>query len=96
MIRALGVIRSTASTTQSIARMDEVAGGRFGQKGVMAGDLTAGIDAPDALGENVYLGPAIFAFEGGNLAVGIGDADVVQVNESQPADARTRQGLDDP
>jgi hypothetical protein len=76
--------------------MDEAIGAGGGEEGVVTGDAAVGIDALDALGEDVDLWAAKFAFERGKLAVGVGDADIVEVDEGEVADGRTGKRLDDP
>jgi hypothetical protein len=76
--------------------VDEVIGRGGGEERVVARDLAGGIDSLDALSKDIDFGPAIFALQRGKLAVGVGDADVVQIDERELADAGAGQRLDDP
>ncbi len=57
---------------------------------------TGRVDRADARGHLVDLRLAHGAVDGLDLPVGIGDADVVQVEQADLADAAARQGLGDP
>jgi hypothetical protein len=81
---------------KGVTGMDEAIGAGGGEEGVVTGDAAVGVDALDALGEDVDLWAAKFAFERGKLAVGVGDADIVEVDEGEVADGRTGKRLDDP
>src|SRR5690606_5287655 len=59
----------------------------FCHKGLYRLALYLGIDAPDSLGHHHYLGLADGAIEGMDLAIDVGHADVVQVNQRDLADA---------
>jgi hypothetical protein len=50
----------------------------------------------DASGHDFDLGPAEFAVEGVRLAVHVADADVIEVNQRQGADARAGERFDGP
>ena len=50
----------------------------------------------DDLGQNIDFRAAIFAFEGGNLPVGIGDTNIVHIDERKPANAGTGERLNNP
>ena len=74
---------------------------RFGRAG--PGDeaddrpgVDARVDAPRALGEHLGFGAADRAVERVQLAVGVGGAHGVAVDQHQPADAAAREGLRGP
>jgi len=52
-----------------------------------------GIDRAHASRDDVDLGMAIFAIECVQLAIGIGDADIVGIDDREFTDARARQRL---
>jgi len=54
------------------------------------------VDRPQALGHHFDLGPPDLAFQRMGLAVGIADADIVQVEQGDFANATARQGLGRP
>jgi hypothetical protein len=71
--------------------------GRFGvEKAGFAGDAAFGIDGADALGHDLHLRAANGFGEGVELAVDVGDADFVQIHQSDRADARAGQGFGGP
>ena len=55
-----------------------------------------GVDVDDTGGELASLGAANGASEGVQLPVGIGDADLVWINEDEGSDAAASEGLDGP
>ncbi|MCY1428057.1 hypothetical protein D9M71_439280 [compost metagenome] len=56
-------------------------------------DHAGRVDGADALGHHLHLGLAHGAFYGMHLAVGVGDADVVQVEQGDLAHSGAGQGL---
>ena len=81
---------------EGVAGVNELIGIDRREECMMEGDAAGGIDAADALGEDVDLRAAKFAIEGGELAVGVGDTDIVQIDEGKMADSGTGEGLRDP
>ena len=56
-------------------------GGGLGGEGDIGDDLDAGVDGPTALGQHFHLGPPDGAVEGVKLAIDVGYADVVEVDQ---------------
>ncbi len=62
-----------------------------GDEIVDAADLGARVDLGDALGHRIDLGLAVSVTQRVDLAVGVGDRDVIEVDQRQPADAAPRE-----
>lgn len=56
-------------------------------------DIGLGVDTPQAFGHGIGFGAAILAGQGMELSVGIGNADVVHINQRQGANAGASQGF---
>ncbi len=59
-------------------------------------DVSMGIDGFQALGHGIGLGTTVLSFQRMQLAVGVGHADIVHVDQRQGADAAAGQGLGGP
>ena len=64
-----------------------------GFEGVVSDDPGLGVDQAGALGHQLRLGLAHGPTEGVKLSVEVGDADVVEVDQAEGANARAGQGL---
>src|SRR5690606_29288394 len=65
----------------------------LGQKGLHRGAMTAGVDHPDPLRHDHHLGLAHAAIQGMELAVDVGNADIIQINQGNPTNAAAGQGF---
>ena len=77
-------------------RFQEPVGRAFQEKRGHRFHRATRVDAPDPLREHLHFGTPDLALHRGKLAVGVGDADIVHVDQRQAAHARTRQRLGGP
>src|SRR5690554_298669 len=56
-------------------------------------DIRLGVDGPQPLSHGIGLGAAILALQGMQLAVGVGDTDVVHIDQGNRANAAASQGF---
>ena len=56
-------------------------------------DFSLGVDETQPVGHNLHLGFADRAIHGMELPIHVGEADIVEIDDSQPADAGATEGL---
>ena len=68
----------------------------LGQKLDHGRNFTSGVDGVHTIGQDRDLGLADGLSERGEWAIDVGDADVIEIDQRQSADAAARKGLDHP